>query len=107
MRVRLGDSACEIEVPLGYSAIGSRVQVAIRAGDILLATERPQGLSARNIIKGQIVSLEQRGTMVVARVDSGALFVVHVTPGAVRALELAAGKPVWLVLKTHSCHLVD
>ena len=107
MRVRLGDSACEIEVPLGYSAIGSRVQVAVRAGDILLATERPQGLSARNIIKGQIVSLEQRGTMVIARVDSGALFVVHVTPEAVRALELAAGKPVWLVLKTHSCHLVD
>jgi len=64
-------------------------------------------LSARNIIKGQIVSLEQRGTMVIARVDSGALFVVHVTPEAVRALELAAGKPVWLVLKTHSCHLVD
>jgi molybdate transport system ATP-binding protein len=107
MRVRLGESACEMEVPLGYAAAGDRVQVAIRAGDILLATERPHGLSARNIIAGRILSLEQRGTMVIARVDSGVVFVVHVTPGAVRALELTAGKQVWLVLKTHSCHLVE
>src|SRR2546430_15403693 len=45
--------------------------------------------------------------MVIARVDCGVIFVVHVTPGAVRALELTAGRRVWLVLKTHSCHLVD
>jgi molybdate transport system ATP-binding protein len=106
MRVRLEESACEIEVPLGYAVAGDRVKVAIRAGDILLAVERPIGLSARNIIEGRIVSLEQRATLVIARVDCGALFVVHVTPGAVRALGLAAGRRVWLVLKTHSCHLV-
>jgi molybdate transport system ATP-binding protein len=107
MRVRLGESACEIEVPLGYAAAGSRVQVAVRAGDILLATERPHGLSARNVVEGRIVSLEQRGTMVIARVDCGVTLVVHITPGAARALELTAGRRVWLVLKTHSCHFVD
>ena len=52
-------------------------------------------------------ALEQRGTMVIARVDCGVTFVAHITPGAVRALELTAGRRVWLVLKTHSCHLVD
>jgi molybdate transport system ATP-binding protein len=107
MRVRLGESACEIEVPLGYAAVGDPMQVAVRAGDILLAAERPHGLSARNVMEGRLVSLEQRGAMVIARVDCGATFEVHVTPGAVRALELAAGRHVWLVLKTHSCHLVD
>jgi len=107
MRVRLGESACEIEVPLGYAAAGNHVQVAVRAGDILLATERPHGLSARNVMEGRIVSLEQRGTMAIARVDCGVAFVVHVTPGAVRALELSSGHRVWLVLKTHSCHLVE
>jgi molybdate transport system ATP-binding protein len=107
MRVRLQESACEIEVPLGYATVGSRVQVAVRAGDILLATEKPHGLSARNVLEGRMFSLEQRGTMVIARVDSGVTFVVHITPGAVRALELAAGRSVWLILKTHSCHLVD
>lgn len=107
MRVRLGETACEIEVPLGYAAAGDRVRVAIRAGDILLATEQPRGISARNVIEGRIASLEPLGAMVVARVDSGVRFSAHVTPGAVRALELAAGLRVWLVLKTHSCHLVE
>jgi molybdate transport system ATP-binding protein len=107
MRVRLADSTCEIEVPLGYAAPGDRVRVAIRAGDILLATERPGHLSARNILEGKIESLESRGTMNVAQVNCGARFTVHVTLGATRALELAPGKPVWIVLKTHSCHLVN
>jgi molybdate transport system ATP-binding protein len=107
MRVRLADSGCEIEVPLGHAAPGGRLRVAIRAGDILLATEPPRALSARNILEGKIVSLERRGTLVVARVDCGAVFTVHVTPGAERTLELATGKKVWLVLKTHSCHFVE
>jgi molybdate transport system ATP-binding protein len=107
MRVRLEASATEIEVPLGYASAGDRVRVAIRAGDILLATELPRGLSARNVLAGRIVSLDQRGNMVVARVACGVVFTVHVTPGAARALELAPERQVWLVLKTHSCHLVD
>lgn len=107
MRVRLADAACEIEVPLGHAAPGDRVRVATRAGDILLATEPPRALSARNILEGKITSIERRGTLVVARVDCGVVFTVHVTPGAERVLELAVGKKVWLVLKTHSCHFVE
>ena len=107
MRVRLNDSACEIEAPLGYASVGTRVSLAIRAGDILLATLRPEGLSARNVLEGRIVSLERRGTLVIARVNCGIEFIVHVTPGAVRALNLSEGLHVWLVLKTHSCHLVE
>lgn len=107
MRVRLADATCEIEVPLGHAAPGDRIRIAIRAGDILLATEAPRALSARNVLEGKIISLERRGTLVLARVDCGVVFAVHVTPGAVRALELAAGKKVWLVLKTHSCHFVE
>ena len=107
MRVRLADSDCEIEVPLGHASPGSRVAIAIRAGDILLAAEQPRALSARNVLEGRIVSLASHGAMCVARVDCGATFVVHVTPGAVRALELSCGKRVWVVLKTHSCYFVE
>jgi molybdate transport system ATP-binding protein len=92
---------------LGYARPGDPVRVAVRAGDILLATEKPRGLSARNVLEGKIASLETRGTLVVARVDCGVIFTVHVTLGAERTLELVAAKKVWLVLKTHSCHFVD
>lgn len=104
MRVRLVEGPCEMEVPLGHAAAGSRIRVAIRAGDILLATQRPVELSARNILQGKIVSLESRSAMAVARVDCGTVFTVHITSSAVRELELSVGKTVWLVLKTHSAH---
>lgn len=107
MRVRLDDRPSEIEVPLGYAAPGTRVRIAIRAGDILLATAKPENLSARNVIEGRILAMETRGTLVRARVDCGVDFVVHLTPGAARTLQLAESLRVWLVLKTHSCHLVE
>jgi len=107
MRVALTPSNCELEIPLGSAEPGTSLQVAIRAGDILLATEPPRLLSARNILPGTLESLETRGSMVSARVNTGALFTVHLTPGAVRSLQLSPGCPVWLVLKTHSCHLVS
>jgi molybdate transport system ATP-binding protein len=107
MRARLAGSDAELELPLGYAAAGDRLRVAIRAGDILLATQRPTGLSARNVLEGTIDSVETGGGTVVCRVQAGALFIVHVTRGALRSLEIAAGKRVWLVIKTHSCHLVE
>ncbi|MGB2672447.1 MAG: TOBE domain-containing protein, partial [Candidatus Acidiferrum sp.] len=100
-------SPCEIEVPLAYAAAGDRVRVAVRAGDILVATTKPENLSARNVIEGRITAMETRGTLVRVLVDCGVEFIVHLTPGAARSLELAQGRRVWLVLKTHSCHLVE
>lgn len=106
MRVSLDHAGCEIEIPLGNAAPGSEVRVAIRAGDILVATEPPHFLSARNIVPGTIESLETCGAMVTLRVKAGAIFHVHVTPGAARTLDLSPRLLVWLVIKTHSCHLV-
>jgi molybdate transport system ATP-binding protein len=111
MRVQLVHGACEIETPLGHAGVGTAVRLAIRAGDILLATERPYGLSARNVIAGKIRSLDQRGTMFAAQVatdaDRSIVFNVHLTLGAKRALELEVNQPVWLVIKTHSCHVLE
>jgi molybdate transport system ATP-binding protein len=107
MRVVLPPSNCELEIPLGPIQPGAQLQVAIRAGDILLATQPPRSLSARNVLPGTLESLESRGTLVIAQVNAGAHFVVRITPGAVRSLRLAPPCPVWLVLKTHSCHLVS
>jgi molybdate transport system ATP-binding protein len=106
MRVALEGDHCELEIPLGSAKPGEAVQVAIRAGDILLAREAPRGLSARNVLRGLVESMETRGTIVAMEVNAGVRFMVHVTPGAVRSLELRTGLEVWLVVKTHSCHAV-
>ncbi|MGC4083441.1 MAG: molybdenum ABC transporter ATP-binding protein [Vicinamibacterales bacterium] len=101
------EGGTDLEVPVGHAAVGSAVRVAVRAGDILLATSEPRGLSARNVLAGTLTSLTREGTTVVARVDAGAAFTVQLTPGAVDALHLQAPMPVWLVLKTHSCRIVS
>ncbi len=96
----------QLEVPLGRFGPGDTLRIAIRAGDILLATAPPQGLSARNVLAGSIIRLQRRDAISVAEVNCGALFVAHLTPAAVDALALCLGRQVWLVLKTHSCHLL-
>lgn len=96
-----------LEVPLSRVAMEKPVRVGIRAGDILVATSLPQGLSARNVIAGTIVSLQQQDVTVIAEVNCGAKFTVHLTPGARDSLGLAAGKQLWLVVKTYSCHVLQ
>jgi molybdate transport system ATP-binding protein len=104
---RLGSSQVELETPLVRADVGSRLGVGVRAGDLLLATESPRGLSARNVLPGTIRRLEQRDVIVSATVDCGGTqFEVHLTLAARDTLELAPGKGVWVVVKTHSCHLL-
>lgn len=106
MTCRISGSKVELETPLVRVEIGSTMRVGIRAGDILLATVQPQGLSARNIIPGRIISLEQRDVIVTARVDCGVEMNVHLTLAARDSLELRNGREVWLIVKTHACHLM-
>jgi molybdate transport system ATP-binding protein len=96
-----------LETPLVRGGVGSALRVGIRAGDILLATVAPVGLSARNVIPGRIASLEQRDVIVSARVKCRVEMEVHLTLAARDSLQLAPGREVWLVIKTHSCHLMQ
>jgi molybdate transport system ATP-binding protein len=96
-----------LETPLIRAEAGSPLRVGIRAGDILLAINPPTGLSARNVIPGTLISLGQRDVIVSARVNSGVEMEVHLTLAARDTLHLAPGKEVWLVIKTHSCHLMQ
>ncbi len=96
-----------LETPLIRAEPGSPLRIGIRAGDILLATTMPVGLSARNLIAGRIVSVERRDMIISARVDCGVKMEVHLTLAARDALALDAGREVWLVIKTHSCHLMQ
>ena len=96
-----------LETPLIRADLGSWLRVGIRAGDILLAIAKPVGLSARNVIAGQVLRLDRRDMMISARVDCGVEMEVYLTLAARDALELAEGREVWLVIKTHSCHLMQ
>lgn len=106
MTCALGANRVELETPLVRAEIGSKLRLGISAGDVLLATSPPVGLSARNVLPGRLLSLEQRDMIVVARVDCGIEMAAHLTLAARDSLELVPGRQVWLIVKTHSCHLL-
>src|SRR3989442_5522409 len=106
MTCRITGRDVELEAPMVRADVGSTLPVGSRAGDILLATVQPSGLSARNIIRGTMISAEQRDVVVVATVDCGVEVAVHLTLAARDSLHLRPGSQVWLVVKTYSCHLM-
>ena len=106
MECRIDGTDTELEVPLNSSAVGASIRVAIRAGDILVGNEEPRGLSARNVRRGRLAALTAHGPTMVAAVDAGARFIVHLTPTGVEALNLQPGDHVWLIVKTYSCRIV-
>jgi len=107
MTCRIAGSPVELEVPLSRIDRSRSLRVGIRAGDILLASSAPQGLSARNVFPGEIEGLQQRDVMVIAKVNCGAVFEVHITPAARESLHLQEGGTVWLVMKTYSCQVLQ
>jgi len=99
--------ACRVEVPLGRAREGERVCVAVSSGDILLATEEPRGLSARNILAGRVARVEQRAEQTLIHVESGVTWGASVTRQSLREMKIETGKAVWLAFKTYSCRILD
>jgi molybdate transport system ATP-binding protein len=107
MLCQLDGCGTQLEVPLGRAEVGARTRIAIRAGDIIIASDQPYNLSARNSFQGRVLSIRREGVRVIVMIEAGATFEVHLTPAAIDALGVEAGKHVWLVIKTYSCNLVE
>ena len=92
----------ELRVPENDRPVGSRVFIGIRANDIVLCRKRPEGLSIRNAIRGQIIDVTEVDGRQLVYVDVGKRLAVEVTWEAVNELGLKAGEPVVCLIKAHS-----
>ena len=102
-RVRYRDQ--ELTVPPCGRLKGRRIFIGIRANDIILCRERPEGLSVRNALEGRILEVSEVGGKQVVYVDVGKRLAVEVTPEAVAELSLRAGEGVVCLVKTHSIRI--
>jgi molybdate transport system ATP-binding protein len=100
----LASVAGELRVPRIDLAAGTPVRVRIRARDVMVATERPRGLSALNILPGEVAAIEPgEGAAVEVRIDcSGAAVLARITAQSRQALGLRPGSRVFAVVKTVS-----
>ena len=94
---------------MGYCdlPVGSPVDLALRAEDILLAREAIRGTSARNVIHGTVtqVRLEQGSASVEVEIPTPVR--VAVTPLTVRELGLEPGASVHLLIKARALHRLE
>jgi len=105
--VRLGSAGDGIRlvVPRAGPA-GRRVLLGVPSHEILLATREPVGLSAQNVVPATVTRVEalaRRQLVTAALGDDQPEVAVEVTARAVRDLELAPGRRVFLVFKARSC----
>jgi molybdate transport system ATP-binding protein len=83
------------------AAPGTRVRVRVRARDVMLALERPVGISALNVMAGVVVSVAAgHGPDALVAVDCGGdRLVARVTRRSVAGLGLAPGRRVFAIVK--------
>ncbi len=97
---------CRMVIPRSQLAEGSRVTLGIRAEDIIVSRERVSRTSARNLLAGTVKRLLRDGESIELVADCGVDLKVRITPQAERALELAPGVEIYLLIKASSCHIL-
>lgn len=102
VRLRTGE---ELFIPYLAEPPRGALQVRIAADDIIVATEKPRGISAGNVIGGTIRSVELIAGQAILTVLAGEDFYVRLTAAAVERLGLHEGDQVFLIMKTRSFHV--
>ena len=94
----------EIHIPAVNAPLGSRMRVRLRARDVMIATERPRGLSALNVLSGAIAAIAPVSDSALdVRLDCGGQPVVaRITRLSAERLRLVPGQQVFAVIKTVS-----
>jgi molybdate transport system ATP-binding protein len=98
----LTSRAGEIHVAGLNAEPGSTVRLRIRARDVIVATERPRGLSALNILPGRIVDVSSgNGLFADVLIDcNGEAVTARITRQSAEMLGLAPGLDVFAVIKS-------
>jgi molybdate transport system ATP-binding protein len=100
--LKLGNG--NLQVSLRDVTVGSRARVQLLARDIILAIEKPSGLSVRNMLQGVVAEVSpDDDDAVLVKVDiGGATVLARITRDAATALSLHKGTAVWVLVKAVS-----
>lgn len=82
--------------------VGAEIRIRIAAQEVILSRSRPEGLSALNILPGQVDSIRDGdgpGTLVALTTPAGRVL-ARVTRRSAQALDLAEGVTCYAVVKT-------
>ncbi|MBX3461239.1 MAG: molybdenum ABC transporter ATP-binding protein [Planctomycetes bacterium] len=93
---------------LGAAPPGRSINVGLYADEVMLCLEKPPGLSARNALPCDVVSLEHIGHEVLVELKAGLHSLrAKLTPAAAKELQLQPGSHVVALIKTAAIHVLE
>ncbi|AXA40505.1 molybdenum ABC transporter ATP-binding protein [Rhizobium leguminosarum] len=94
--------SCQLHIPGAALAPGKSVRIRIPSRDVMLATARPEGLSALNILEARIeaMSSTEDGTVEIRLDCGGDIILSRITTLSCERLDLRLGRAVFAVIKT-------
>ncbi|MGO7368835.1 molybdenum ABC transporter ATP-binding protein [Rhizobium ruizarguesonis] len=94
--------SCRLHIPGAALAPGKSVRIRIPSRDVMLATARPEGLSALNILEARIVGMSstEDGTVEIRLDCGGDIILSRITTLSCERLDLRPGRAVFAVIKT-------
>jgi molybdate transport system ATP-binding protein len=100
----LESAAGELQVPRLDAPVGAPVRAYIRSRDVMISLQRPEDISALNVLAGRIASITPTATAQAdIRLDcNGAVLMARLTAKSVDRLALTPGRPVFAVVKSVS-----
>jgi molybdate transport system ATP-binding protein len=101
---RLRSPAGRFYIPGKLGVTGAPVRLRLKARDVILATRRPQGLSALNVLEGSVARIgSPSGPLVDVSIDcSGQTIIARITRLSLDNLKIAPGRPVYAIIKSVS-----
>jgi molybdate transport system ATP-binding protein len=98
----LGFAGGSLRVPRLALAPGMSVRVRIRARDVAIALQPPEGISIQNSVAARVVEISpEAGPIVELLLDAGGTRLrARITRLSVETLGLTPGKPVWALIKS-------
>ncbi len=95
-------SAGRLLLPRMTAVPGAAVRVRIEAQDVILARQRPEAISALNVLPGTVAALRRgEGPGVVVQLRCGRdLILARITRRSAEALGIAPGAACWAVIKS-------
>jgi molybdate transport system ATP-binding protein len=82
---------------------GVQAIYAVSPDDILVATQPPERVSARNVLAGEVLAVDPSPDGVwIGASAAGLEWTIRLTRSAAEELGLAPGSRIWLIIKTHA-----
>ncbi|HCG90224.1 MAG TPA: hypothetical protein DEZ08_00060 [Dehalococcoidia bacterium] len=103
-----GNQDLQLEVPLYDVVISDKVVVGIRSSDVIIATEPPVHISARNIIKARIKSINTQASGIELVCEIGSTEIrSKITLSSLEDLQLTVNQEIHVFFKASSCFIIS